>query len=56
MLAGSLMAEGCDQLLQFYLLFLGFQTHTFDARFQPMPGRAARCALSWPGNAHGTAS
>lgn len=36
-LAGSLMAEGCGQLLQFYLLFLGLQTCTRDARFQPIP-------------------
>jgi 3-hydroxymyristoyl/3-hydroxydecanoyl-(acyl carrier protein) dehydratase/malonyl CoA-acyl carrier protein transacylase len=35
-LAGSLIAEGCCQLLQFYMLFLGLQTHTSDARFQPM--------------------
>ncbi len=37
-LAGSLVAEGCAQLLQFYLLYLGLQTHTQDARFQPIPG------------------
>ncbi|MDI6796754.1 MAG: hypothetical protein QMD09_07410, partial [Desulfatibacillaceae bacterium] len=35
-LAGSLMAEGCVQLLQFYLLYLGVQTKTEDARFQPI--------------------
>jgi PfaB family protein len=35
-LAGSLMAEGCVQLLQFYLLYLGVQTKTVDARFQPI--------------------
>lgn len=35
-MAGSLMAEGCVQLLQFYTLFLGFQTKTRDARFQPV--------------------
>ncbi|MBI5844388.1 MAG: hypothetical protein HZB23_06945 [Deltaproteobacteria bacterium] len=35
-MAGSLMAEGCVQLLQFYTLFLGFQTKTADARFQPV--------------------
>jgi 3-hydroxymyristoyl/3-hydroxydecanoyl-(acyl carrier protein) dehydratase len=37
-LAGSLVAEGCEQLLQFYLLYLGLQTCTQDARFQPIPG------------------
>ena len=35
-LAGSLMSEACVQLLQFYMLYLGFQTKTFDARFQPI--------------------
>ncbi len=35
-MAGSLVAEGCSQLLQFYLLYLGFQTKTQDARFQPV--------------------
>jgi 3-hydroxymyristoyl/3-hydroxydecanoyl-(acyl carrier protein) dehydratase len=35
-MAGSLVAEGCSQLLQFYLLYLGMQTHTEDARFQPV--------------------
>jgi len=39
-LAGSLIAEGCEQLLQFYLLYLGLQTCTQDARFQPIPGLA----------------
>ncbi|AOY80727.1 PfaB family protein [Moorena producens JHB] len=33
---GSLMVEGSCQLLQFYLLFLGLQTRTVDARFQPI--------------------
>lgn len=44
-LAGSLMAEGCCQLLQFYLLYLGLQTYTTDARFQPIPGlrQVIRC-------------
>ncbi|MFB2976446.1 hypothetical protein [Microseira sp. BLCC-F43] len=44
-LAGSLMAEGCGQLLQFYLLYLGLQTCTTDARFQPIPGlpQVVRC-------------
>jgi PfaB family protein len=44
-LAGSLMGEGCSQLLQFYLLYLGLQTCTTDARFQPIPGlpQVVRC-------------
>jgi acyl transferase domain-containing protein/3-hydroxymyristoyl/3-hydroxydecanoyl-(acyl carrier protein) dehydratase len=37
-LAGSLMAEGCGQLLQAYLLYLGLHTCTKDARFQPIYG------------------
>jgi 3-hydroxymyristoyl/3-hydroxydecanoyl-(acyl carrier protein) dehydratase len=36
-MAGSLVAEGCSQLLQFYLLYMGFQLNTRDARFQPVP-------------------
>ena len=35
-LAGSLMAEGCVQLLQFFLLHLGLQTLVEDATFQPI--------------------
>lgn len=35
-LAGSLIAEGCVQLMQFYMLYLGLQTRTTDARFQPI--------------------
>ena len=35
-LAGSLMAEGCVQLLQFFLLYLGLQTLVEDATFQPI--------------------
>jgi len=35
-LAGSLMAEGCGQLVRFYMLYLGLQTRTRDARFQPV--------------------
>jgi len=44
-LAGSLIAEGCVQLMQFYLLYLGFQTETHDARFQPIHGlpQVVRC-------------
>jgi PfaB family protein len=36
-LAGSLMAEGCGQLMRFYMWFLGLQTCTENARFQPIP-------------------
>ena len=35
-MAGSLMAEGCGQLLQFFLLYIGMHTKTTDARFQPI--------------------
>ena len=35
-LAGSLMSEGCVQLLQFFMLYLGMHTQTQDARFQTM--------------------
>jgi len=35
-LAGSLMADGCGQLLRFCMLYLGLQTCTQDARFQPI--------------------
>ena len=33
-LAGSLMSEGCVQLMQFYMLYLGMQVNSEDARFQ----------------------
>ena len=44
-LAGSLQSEGCSQLLQFYLLYLGLHTCTKDARFQPIYGlpQVVRC-------------
>ncbi len=44
-LAGSLIAEGAAQLLQFYMLYLGLQTRTQRARFQPMKQvtQAVRC-------------
>jgi 3-hydroxymyristoyl/3-hydroxydecanoyl-(acyl carrier protein) dehydratase len=35
-MAGSLMADGCVQLMQFYLMYLGLHTYTVDARFQPL--------------------
>ncbi len=35
-MAGSLMAEGCGQLLQFYMLWLGMHSQMQDARFQPL--------------------
>ncbi len=34
---GTLVGEGCVELLQFYMLYLGFHTHTADACFQPVP-------------------
>ncbi|VAX08948.1 omega-3 polyunsaturated fatty acid synthase subunit, PfaC [hydrothermal vent metagenome] len=49
-LAGSLMSEGCVQLLQFFMLYLGLHTKTEDARFQtirniPQPIRCRGQAL-----------
>ncbi len=35
-LAGSLMADGCGQLMRFYMMFLGLQTRTRNAHFQPL--------------------
>ncbi|WP_064791952.1 eicosapentaenoate synthase subunit PfaC [Shewanella woodyi] len=35
-MAGSLMAEGCGQLLQFFMLHLGMYTQTKNGRFQPL--------------------
>ncbi len=35
-MAGSLMAEGCGQLLQFFMLHLGMHTLTSNGRFQPL--------------------
>lgn len=44
-LAGSLIAEGCSHLLEFYMLYLGLHTCTKDARFQPISGlpQVVRC-------------
>ena len=33
---GTVMGEGCIQLLAFYVLYLGLQTRTVDASFQPI--------------------
>lgn len=35
-MAGSLMAEGCGQLLQFFMLHIGMHTNTKNGRFQPL--------------------
>ncbi|MBM7071255.1 3-hydroxyacyl-[acyl-carrier-protein] dehydratase FabA [Shewanella sp. 202IG2-18] len=35
-MAGSLMAEGCGQLLQFFMLHLGMHTQSKQGRFQPL--------------------
>jgi 3-hydroxymyristoyl/3-hydroxydecanoyl-(acyl carrier protein) dehydratase len=44
-MAGSLMSDGCGQLLRFYTLWLGLQTKTDCARFQPLPNepQKVRC-------------
>ena len=41
-LAGSLLAEGCSQLLRFYGLFVGMHSAVSSARFQPLPGQPQR--------------
>ena len=38
-LPGSMMAEGCAQILQLYLLYLGLHAGRSASRFQPIPGR-----------------
>ena len=35
-MAGSLMAEGCGQLLQFYMIHIGMHTLVENGRFQPL--------------------
>lgn len=52
-LAGSLQAEGGGQLLRFYLLLLGMQRLTKDARFQPVLDRPqkVRCRREVPAKA-----
>ncbi|GAB3510774.1 hypothetical protein GCM10027341_49580 [Spirosoma knui] len=49
-LAGSLQAEGGGQLLRFFMLFLGMQRLTKDARFQPILGlpQKVRCRKEVP--------
>ncbi|MEL6862898.1 MAG: beta-ketoacyl synthase N-terminal-like domain-containing protein [Bacteroidota bacterium] len=49
-LAGSLQAEGGGQLLRFYMLLLGMQRVTKDARFQPVLGlpQKVRCRKEVP--------
>jgi acyl transferase domain-containing protein/3-hydroxymyristoyl/3-hydroxydecanoyl-(acyl carrier protein) dehydratase len=44
-LAGSLVGEGCCQLLQFYVLFLGLASQTRASRFQPLKSirQSVRC-------------
>lgn len=44
-MAGSLMSDGCGQLLRFFTMWLGLQTATTSARFQPIPGdgQKVRC-------------
>lgn len=41
-MAGSLMAEGCGQLLMFFMLHLGMQRDVRNARFQPIIGEAQK--------------
>jgi|GEM_PF-125945 len=44
-MAGSLMSDGCSQLLRFYTWYLGLHTLTKDAVFQPISGlgQQVRC-------------
>lgn len=44
-MAGSLMSDGCGQLLRFFTMWMGLQTATSCARFQPIPGdgQQVRC-------------
>ncbi len=44
-MAGSLMSDGCSQLLRFYTWYLGLHTLTENAVFQPLPGlgQKVRC-------------
>ncbi|GJM62549.1 beta-ketoacyl synthase N-terminal-like domain-containing protein [Persicobacter diffluens] len=49
-LAGSLQAEGGGQLLRFFMMYLGMQRLTKDARFQPVLGvpQKVRCRKEVP--------
>lgn len=44
-MAGSLMAEGCGQLVMFFMMYLGMYKNMKNARFQPMAGepQKVRC-------------
>ncbi|MEM8593901.1 MAG: beta-ketoacyl synthase N-terminal-like domain-containing protein [Pseudomonadota bacterium] len=44
-MAGSLMADGCGQLLMFYMMYLGLHTKVENGRFHPMQGekQTVRC-------------
>jgi 3-hydroxymyristoyl/3-hydroxydecanoyl-(acyl carrier protein) dehydratase len=35
---GTIMGEGCAQLLGFYMLYIGLQTRTTNAKLRPIPG------------------
>ncbi len=50
-MAGSLMAEGCSQLLQIYMLALGLQAYTFGRPLPAGAGRGPGGALPRPGHA-----
>ena len=41
-MAGSLMAEGCGQLLQFFMLHIGMHTQSQRGRFQPLKDAAQK--------------
>ena len=41
-MAGSLMAEGCGQLLQFFMLHIGMHTQSIQGRFQPLKGASQK--------------
>ncbi len=41
-MAGSLMAEGCGQLLQFFMLHIGMHTQSRQGRFQPLKDAAQK--------------
>lgn len=45
-MAGSLMAEGCGQLLQFFMLHIGMHLGVKDGRFQPLENASQKCAVA----------